>query len=85
MSVFLLKGKNGSSFLPPVATGDDFCDVLSTTFLGRWMEQLKLEQVTQGCGSVPCPRLGGTQPNFCPLGTVTRGEMAPFLVRAFGL
>ncbi len=86
MSVFLLRGKNGSSFLPPVATGDDFCDVLLTTFLARWMEQLKVENITQGCGSVACPRLGGgLQPNFCPLGTVTRGEMAPFLVRAFGL
>jgi hypothetical protein len=85
MAVFLERGKNGSAFLPPVATGTAFCDVLSTTFLARWMEQLKTDNITQGCGSVPCPRLGGTQPNYCPTGTVTRGEMAPFIVRTFGL
>jgi hypothetical protein len=49
------------------------------------MEQLKADNITQGCGAGPCPRLGGTKPTFCPLGTVTRGEMAPFIVRAFGL
>jgi PKD repeat protein len=80
MSVFLLRGKNGSSFLPPVATGNVFCDVTALTFLARWMEQLKVENITQGCGAGSCGK-----PNFCPVGTVTRGEMAPFLVRAFGL
>jgi hypothetical protein len=85
MSVFLERGKRGSSFNPPAATGNVFCDVLATTFLSKWMEQLKADNITQGCGSGPCPRLGGTTPTFCPLGTVTRGEMAPFIVRAFGL
>jgi hypothetical protein len=85
MAVFLERGKNGAAFLPPVATGNAFCDVLSTTFLARWMEQLKLDNITQGCGSAPCARLGGVQPNYCPTGTVTRGEMAPFIVRTFGL
>jgi hypothetical protein len=80
MSVFLLRGKNGSTFLPPVATGSVFCDVTALTFLARWMEELKLENITQGCGAGSCGKL-----NFCPVGTVTRGEMAPFLVRAFGL
>jgi uncharacterized repeat protein (TIGR01451 family)/CSLREA domain-containing protein len=80
MSVFLLRGKNGSTFLPPVATGNVFCDVLISTFLARWMEELKVENITQGCGAGSCGKL-----NFCPVGTVTRGEMAPFLVRAFGL
>ena len=85
MSVFLERGKKGASFNPPGATGTIFCDVQTTTFLSKWMEQLKSDNITQGCGSGPCPRLGGTKPTFCPLGTVTRGEMAPFIVRAFGL
>jgi hypothetical protein len=85
MAVFLERGKNGSTFQPPAASGNVFCDVLSTTFLAKWMEQLKADNITQGCGSVSCPRLGGTQPNYCPTGIVTRGEMAPFIVRTFGL
>jgi len=85
MAVFLEKGKNGSSFNPPAATGTAFCDVLTTTFLAKWMEQLKADNITQGCGSGPCARLGKTSPTYCPTGTVTRGEMAPFIVRAFGL
>jgi hypothetical protein len=85
MAVFLERGKNGAAFNPPDATGTAFCDVLTTTFLGKWMEQLKADNITQGCGSGNCPRLGGVQPNYCPTGTVTRGEMAPFIVRTFGL
>ncbi|MGE5278482.1 MAG: carboxypeptidase regulatory-like domain-containing protein, partial [Acidobacteriota bacterium] len=86
MAVFLERGKNGSSFNPPAATGTVFCDVLTTTFLSKWMEQLKADNITQGCGSGPCARLGGgVTPNYCPGGTVTRGEMAPFIVRTFGL
>jgi hypothetical protein len=85
MAVFLERGKNGAAFNPPNATGTAFCDVLTTTFLAKWMEQLKADNITQGCGSGNCPRLGGIQPNYCPTGTVTRGEMAPFIVRTFGL
>ncbi|MGE5276882.1 MAG: IPT/TIG domain-containing protein [Acidobacteriota bacterium] len=75
MAVFLLRGKNGSSFLPPDATGAVFGDVQTTTYLARWIEELGNEGIAQGCG-------GG---NYCPGQTVTRGEMAKFLRRAFGL
>jgi hypothetical protein len=75
MSVFLLRGKNGSAFLPPAATGTVFADVSATTFLARWMEGLEAANITQGCG-------GG---NYCPLGLVSRGEMASFIRRTFGL
>ncbi len=86
MAVFLERGKNGAAFNPPAATGMVFCDVETATFLSKWMEQLKADNITQGCSTGPCARLGGgTTPNYCPTGTVTRGEMAPFIVRAFGL
>jgi streptogramin lyase len=75
MAVFLLRGKHGSSFTPPAASGTLFGDVQADTYLAKWIEQLKAEGITQGCG-------GG---NYCPGNAVTRGEMAPFLVRAFGL
>jgi S-layer family protein len=85
MAKFLELAKNGSSFSPPAATGNVFCDVSAGTFLAKWMEQLKADGITQGCASVPCARLGGIQPDYCPANTVTRGEMASFIVRAFGL
>jgi CSLREA domain-containing protein len=86
MAKFLELAKNGSSFRPPAATGNVFCDVLAGTFLAKWMEQLKADGITQGCASAPCARLGGSiEPDYCPTGTVTRGEMASFIVRAFGL
>ena len=75
MAVFLLRGKNGSAFQPPAATGTVFGDVTVTTFLAKWMEALKAAGITQGCG-------GG---NYCPTGTVKRGEMAAFIKNTFGL
>src|SRR6185295_3589114 len=74
-AVFLLRGKHSTAYLPPAATGTVFGDVPLGTFLGSWIEELGHEGITGGCG-------GG---NFCPNGTLTRGEMAAFLKRTFGL
>jgi len=73
MAVFLLRGKNGSSFAPPAATGTAFADVQTTTYLARWIEALGAAGITSGCG-------GG---DFCPVQPVTRGEMAKFLRKTF--
>ena len=75
MAVFLLRGRNGAKFTPTPATGTVFADVQTTTFLAKWMEELKAEGVTSGCGGA----------NYCPTGTVTRGEMAKFIRQTFGL
>jgi streptogramin lyase len=75
MAVFLLRGKNGSSFQPPAATGTVFGDVTTLTYLAKWMEALKAAGITQGCGAG----------NYCPTGTVKRGEMAAFIRKAFDL
>ncbi|MGE5275512.1 MAG: PQQ-binding-like beta-propeller repeat protein [Acidobacteriota bacterium] len=75
MAVFLLRAKLGSSHHPPPATGTVFGDVPPGTFLGDWIEELAALGITGGCG-------GG---NYCPSSAVTRGEMAVFLVRTFGL
>ena len=40
-----------------------------------WIEQLAAEEITSGCG-------GG---NYCPLNNNTRGQMAVFLTKTFGL
>jgi hypothetical protein len=77
MAVFLLKSKHGSGYLPPACAGI-FPDVECTptpAFAVDWIEELFNEGITGGCG-------GG---NYCPDEAVTRGQMAVFLVKTFGL
>jgi hypothetical protein len=72
--VFLLRAKHGAAYQPPDPTGM-FTDVPVASGLARWIEQLAREGITGGCG----PSL------YCPGNAVTRGQMAVFLVRTFGL
>ncbi|MFY9552463.1 MAG: S-layer homology domain-containing protein [Thermoanaerobaculia bacterium] len=74
MAVFLLKSEHGSSYTPPACTGI-FPDVPCPSPFADWIEQLFHENITGGCG-------GG---NYCPSNPNTRGQMAVFLVRTFGL
>ena len=74
MAVFLLKSKHGSSYVPPVCAGT-FGDVACPSQFADWIEQLAAESITGGCG-------GG---NYCPSNPNTRGQMAVFLVKTFGL
>ncbi len=75
MAIFLLRGKYGSTYMPPAATGTIFSDVPIGSFAAPWIEQLARDGVTSGCGDG----------NYCPENSVTRAEMAVFLVRAFNL
>ncbi len=72
MAVFLLKGIHGSSYSPPPATGGVFGDVLSLHWAAAWIERLFAEGITGGCGT-------GI---YCPEDTVTRAQMAVFLLKA---
>jgi uncharacterized repeat protein (TIGR03803 family) len=74
MAVFLLKAKHGSGFVPPDCTGV-FPDVACPSTFANWIEELVTENITAGCG-------GG---NYCPLLANTRGQMAVFLTKTFGL
>ena len=74
MAVFLLKARHGSDYVPPAATGI-FADVPASNPFAPWIEQLAAEGVTAGCG-------GG---NYCPGSPNTRGQMAAFLTKTFGL
>jgi uncharacterized protein (DUF779 family) len=75
MAIFLLRAKNGGSYVPPPSTGTVFSDVSSGAFAANFIEQLAADGITSGCG-------GG---NFCPNSTTSRGEMAVFLTRTFNL
>ena len=70
MAAFLLKSEHGSSYVPPVCTGL-FADVPCPCPFANWIEQLASEGVTSGCG-------GG---NYCPASSVTRAQMAVFLLK----
>jgi len=74
MAIFLLKAKHGSSYSPPAAAGL-FTDVPLDYWAAKWIEQLAAEGITGGCGA-------GV---YCPDNSVTRAQMAVFLVKAFGL
>ena len=72
MAVFLLKAFLGSGYVPPPCTGTVFTDVPCTGGpFDPWIEDLAGRNITGGCG-------GG---NYCPGNAVTRGQMAPFLLK----
>ena len=77
MAVFLLKGMHGSSYAPPaVGASTGFTDVATDYWAAAWIKQLAAEGITGGCGT-------GV---YCPDATVTRAQMAIFLLRAkYGL
>lgn len=69
MSVFLLVSKDGAAYTPPPAAGI-FADVPASNGFAKWIEELFHRGVTAGCG-------GG---NYCPSDSVTRAQMAVFLL-----
>ena len=74
MAIFLLKTLLGSAYTPPAATGI-FADVPPGNPFAPWIEDLFNRGFAAGCGGS----------NFCPTNPTTRGQMAPFLVKAFEL
>jgi uncharacterized protein (DUF1800 family) len=75
MAVFLLRAEHGASYVPPGATGTVFGDVHIGDFAADWIEQLHAEGITGGCQVSP--------PLFCPNNSVTRQEMAVFLLKVY--
>jgi streptogramin lyase len=77
MAVFLLRARHGAAYSPPAATGTMFTDVPASHAYAKWIEQLAREGITTGCSTSPSM--------YCPDSTVTRAQIAVFLVRAFNL
>ena len=75
MAIFLLRAKHGATYTPPAATGTMFTDVPQNYWAAAWIEQLVNEGISGGC----------TATTFCPSTSVTRAQMAIFLVRTFNL
>lgn len=75
MAVWLVRAVDHRDEPGPVA--GRFTDVDENTWWSGYADRLAELGISQGCGKNP--------PRFCPTGAVTRGAMASFLTRAFGL
>ena len=75
-AVFLTRALHGAGFVPPAPTGI-FADVPVSHWAAPWIEQMYHDGITNGCASNPL--------RFCPDSSLTRDQMAVFLVRAFNL
>jgi hypothetical protein len=75
MAVMVLRTAEGTSYVPPPCTTPVFSDVPCSDPFARWINELAARGITAGCG-------GGL---YCPGGPVTRGQMAVFITRTFGL
>jgi len=71
MAVFLLKSKNGATYVPPGATGTVFDDVPLGSFADDWIEEISAQGITAGCGNG----------DYCPDTPASRAEMAVFLLK----
>jgi hypothetical protein len=77
MAVFLLKTSQGSSYVPPPATGTVFADVPASAFAADWIEDLHARNITGGCLTNPL--------RYCPSNINNRQQMAVFITKTFGL
>jgi hypothetical protein len=78
MAIFLERAKHWpSAFNPPPVSETRFDDVPGDHWAAAWIEQLAEDGITGGCSVNP--------PLYCPEASVTRAQMAVFLVRTFNL
>ena len=76
MAAFLLKTEHGTTYSPPDCQGI-FGDVACPSQFANWIEALYGEGITGGCQAAPLL--------YCPDNPNTRGQMAVFLRKTFGL
>jgi len=72
MAVFLLRSKDGGTYVPPPCTVKPFNDVEINSTFCPWIQELAARGITHGCGNG----------NYCPGSPVTRDQMAFFLLKA---
>jgi subtilisin family serine protease len=78
MAVFLERaGHWPDAYSPPAGSGAIFEDVSGSHWAADWIEQLYADGITSGCSSDPLM--------YCPEDSVTRSQMAVFIVRTFDL
>jgi hypothetical protein len=75
MAAFLIRAVG--ELTPPMPVAQRFVDVPPSHTFFNFIERMAVRRVTLGCSASP--------PLYCPVDSVTRGQMAAFLVRAFNL
>jgi hypothetical protein len=75
MAAFIIRALHPPGYVPPQPAMQRFADVPPSNPFYAHIEEMAARQITLGCG-------GG---DYCPSLTVSRGQMAAFLVRAFNL
>jgi hypothetical protein len=75
MAAFILRALGETN--PPVPPMQRFNDVPPSNQFYNFIDRMAVLQITLGCSASP--------PLYCPGSSVTRGQMAAFLVRAFNL
>jgi hypothetical protein len=73
LSVLLLRGRYGREYNPPAASGTRFEDVGTQDFAADWIEKLAADGIDSGCSASL----------YCPNASITRAQMAIFLLRAY--
>jgi hypothetical protein len=74
MAVVIVRSEYGPDYVPPDPTEIVFYDVDIGAWYAKWVHQAWLDGYTVGCVSDP--------PLYCPLESLTRAELAVFMVRA---
>jgi hypothetical protein len=75
MAVLLLRTLEGAAYVPPACVTATFADMPCDNPFAPWVYDLVARNITGGCG-------GG---NYCPTVAASRGQMAVFVVKTFGL
>jgi hypothetical protein len=75
MAVLLLRTLEGAAYAPPACVTATFGDVPCDSPFAPWIYELVARAITGGCGNG----------NYCPTNPATRGQMAVFVVKTFGL
>jgi hypothetical protein len=75
MAAFFIRALHAPGYVPPEPAEQRFEDVPPTNPFYAQIEEMAMRGITVGCSASP--------PLYCPSDTVTRGQMAAFLIRAF--
>ncbi len=77
MAAFMIRALHNPGYIPPTPGSQRFQDVPPSNPFCAYIEEMAVREITLGCNASP--------PLYCPGSTVTRAQMAAFLVRAFNL
>jgi hypothetical protein len=77
MAAFIIKALHEPGYVPPTPGSQRFNDVPPSNIFYGHIEEMAVRGITAGCSASP--------PLYCPGQSVTRAQMAAFLVRAFNL